>query len=131
MKKLPPNWEKRTPQEIARDKLKLFQVMKEYLGEYLPETHYIVSANTHGAPRVQIIQERIDGKTYTQTKKDNEWEPEYDNARRDIRSKIDLMSQDPRVNMNEMPDLYHVGEAYANTDNVMIDKDKKVWVVDW
>lgn len=131
MKKLPAWMEGRAPQEIARDKSRLYQMMKEYLGEYLPETHYIVSADTKGSPRVQIIQEKISGKTYTQIKKDNEWEPEYDTARRDIRDKLNLMSQDPRVDSDEMPDLYRVGEAYASTDNIMIDKDKKVWVVDW
>lgn len=129
MKTLPSRHERRSPETIAKDKLKLLELLKEFIGEYLPETHYVVAENAQGKPTVEIVQRKIFGKTLKEAKADGSWEPEYNDARRDIMKKINALVWDGRA--KGLPDLYRIQEAYGNPENIMIDENKKVWVVDW
>lgn len=120
----------RDPETVAKNKNTLLQVMKEYAGEYIPDTYYAVAKDEEGKPTVQIVQKKISGKTYREKENSKELKSAHKDARRDIMQRIvKMVLEDERVQEN--PELYRTMEAYSNPDNIMIDEDNKMWVVDW
>lgn len=129
LKLLPKEWEKRDAQTIAHDKQRLYALLQEYLGEYLPETHYVVAADEDGRPRVEIVQKKIMGRTYADAERGGGFKPEYYDARKDIMKKVQAMLKDERA--EEIPQAAMACEAFAVPENIVIDENGKVWVVDW
>lgn len=51
----------RSLEELAQRRQQFYRLLKKYLGDYLVDTNYVLSADAQGKPQINILQEKEDG----------------------------------------------------------------------
>ena len=115
--------------ETAKHKKIIFEVLREYLGDYLPNTSYIIGKNKNDKPTVQIVQPCIEGKTWYETQRAGEITEDMLQQLLDIKNQIDKAAGDPRL--DDIREAYRIFEAYGEPRNIIIQPDGKLKVIDW
>jgi hypothetical protein len=120
-----------TPEAKVRIMKRVYETVKQYLGDYAIDTNFVIGKDKDGEPTIIIAQKKVPGVRFDKLPEDD---PRYKKAHeqfQDLENRVAQLGRDQLFTRYPYTKLRLETADAANPINIIVDEQGNIKIVDW